>query len=157
MKRNVVRVIPDGRHKATIEFYYNPNREENGEYKEFQKFSLQHSIEKASYNDIYSERIKEDFVYIIFELEDGTLFEPFPIRNSLEKGSILREFFESLGYDNIEEMQSFDDDVFIKSKLVIETKKVSRRYTWKDIELNNFKKNRKTYQISKLVSMVDDD
>lgn len=54
-------------------------------------------------------------------------------------------------------MQSFDDDVFIKSKLVIETKKVSRRYTWKDIELNNFKKNRKTYQISKLVSMVDDD
>lgn len=154
MENNVVREIPNGRYKAIIEFYTNPKRKERGKQEEFQKLNLQYFIDKVSKDNIFYEEMKDDYIYIIFKLEDGTLFEPLPIKNTLQKGSILRGFFESYGYDDIKEMRKFDDDTIVQSKVIIETKKVSRRYTKKELVSN---KDRKTYQISKLISMVDDD
>lgn len=157
MKRNVVRVIPNGKHKATIEFYTNPKRPERGNQEEYQKLSLQYFIDKVSNDNIFYEEIKDNYINIIFELEDGTLYEPMPIKYTLQKGSILRDFFESLGYDDIKEMRKYDDETIIQTRVIIETKKVTRRYTLNDLEKNQIKKGRKTYQISKLISMVDDE
>lgn len=150
MNNNVVRIIPNGKYKATIEFYNNPKRQERGNQKEFQKLSLQYFSEKVS--NMFYEEFKDDYIFIIFKLEDGTLFEPFPIKNTLQKGSILRGFFESFGYDDIKEMRKFDDDTIVGTKVIIETKKVSRRYTKKEYKANGSEK--KTYPICKLVSMV---
>ena len=154
MKKNVVRVIPNGKHKATIEFYTNPKRPERGNQEELQELSLQYFIDKVSSDNIFYEELKDNYIYIIFKIEDGTLYEPLPIKNTLQKGSILRGFFDSLGYDSIVEMRKFDDETIVKSRVIIETKSVSKRYTKKQLNSNNSKK--KTYQISKLISMVDD-
>lgn len=147
---NVVRVIPNGKYNATIERYYNPNREERGNQENLQKLDLQYHSNKVS--DIFYEEFKDNYIFIVFKLEDGTLFEPFPIKNTLQKGSILREFFGSCGEDDIKEMRKYDDDTFVGTEVIIETKKVSRRYTKEQLKTNTDKK--KTYQISKLISMI---
>lgn len=122
MLNNVVRVIPNGKYKATIELYNNPHRQKRGNPEEWQELDLQYYIEKVS--NIFYDEFKDDYIFIVFKLEDGTLFEPFPIKDTLQKGSILREFFESCGYDDIKEMRKFDDETMIKTEVVIETKKV---------------------------------
>ncbi len=126
MKRNVVRVIPNGKHKATIKFYTNPKRPERGNQEELQKLSLQYFIDKVSSDNIFYEKLKDNYINIIFELEDGTLFEPLPIKNTLQKGSVLRRYFESFGFDDIKDMRTIDDDTMIKTHLIIETKKFQK-------------------------------
>ncbi len=153
MLNNVVRVIPNGQYKATIKLYNNPHREERGNPKDWQELDLQYYIERVS--NMFYEEFKDNYIFIVFELEDGTLFEPLPIKNTLQKGSVLRRYFESFGFYDIKDMRTIDDDTMIKSHLIIETKKVSKRYTKEELDSNNSKK--KTYQISKLISMVDDE
>lgn len=156
MIENIIRAIPNGKHKATIEYFANPSKKfDTGNQEQYQTLSLQYYIDKVTIDNIFSEELKDDYIYIIFRLKDGTLFEPLPIRNGFKKGSVLREYFESLNYNKIKEMKEIDDDTYIKSKLIIETKKVSRKYPAKERRDKNIKK--QTYQISKIISMVDSD
>lgn len=55
MKNNIVRVIPNGTHEVTIEYFSNLKRKDIGNQEEFQELSLQYYIDKVSTDNPFCE------------------------------------------------------------------------------------------------------